>query len=66
MDYIIIDKSHIVPVEVKSGPAGRLRSMHFFLKEHSDSPYGLILNSSVISELADQKLKFMPLYTKLA
>ncbi len=33
IDYIIQHGSRIVPVEVKSGPAGKMKSLHQFMEE---------------------------------
>ena len=60
-----ITGSAIVPVEVKSGSAGRLQSLRLFLLEHSNTPLGLVLSSANVQNLAEQKLRFLPLYTRL-
>ncbi|MBN2356952.1 DUF4143 domain-containing protein [candidate division KSB1 bacterium] len=33
LDYLLSRKGKVIPVKVKSGPAGRLKSMHLFLKQ---------------------------------
>lgn len=40
VDYIISLGPHIVPIEVKAGPTGRLRSIYVFLEEKK-SPFGI-------------------------
>ncbi|MFI5333772.1 MAG: ATP-binding protein [Chlamydiales bacterium] len=45
VDYVLPLGSHIIPVEVKAGPAGKLRSIHVFLKEKK-SPFGIRICSS--------------------
>ena len=35
LDYLIEKDSHIIPVEIKSGPTGRMKSMHMFIEKHS-------------------------------
>lgn len=45
VDYLLPLGSHIIPLEVKAGPAGKLRSIHSFLKEKK-SPFGLRVCSS--------------------
>jgi predicted AAA+ superfamily ATPase len=62
VDYLIDIDGKIVPVEVKSGPAGRLRSLHLMLSTYQNSPFGLVLSSAPFSELKKQRLKFVPLY----
>jgi hypothetical protein len=41
VDYLIQVDDKVIPVEVKSGASGSLRSMHAFLLEHPHSPYGI-------------------------
>ena len=37
IDYLIEKEAHVVPVEIKSGPTGRMKSMHMFIeKYHSE------------------------------
>ena len=62
VDYLAVIGGKIVPVEVKSGPAGRLRSLHLLLNTFRNCPYGVIFSSAPFSELEEQKLKFIPLY----
>lgn len=35
LDYLIEKDSHVVPVEIKSGPTGRMKSMHMFIEKYS-------------------------------
>ncbi len=62
VDYLAVIDGKIVPIEVKSGPAGRLRSLHLLLNTFQNCPFGIIFSSAPFSELKDQKLKFIPLY----
>lgn len=41
IDYIIQQKGKVIPVEVKSGTTGRLKSLREFLKMHPSTPYSL-------------------------
>ena len=49
VDYIIQLKGDIVPVEVKSGTTGHLKSLHAFLKNHT-VPYALRFSSRNYSQ----------------
>jgi predicted AAA+ superfamily ATPase len=40
VDYLVVVDGTIVPVEVKSGASGRLRSMHLLLNEHPNTLAG--------------------------
>jgi len=62
VDYLTVIGGKIVPVEVKSGPAGRLRSLHLLLNTFRNYPYGIVFSSAHYSELKAQRLKFIPLY----
>jgi predicted AAA+ superfamily ATPase len=62
VDYVISVKDRIIPVEVKSAKAGKLRSMHQYLKEYPECKAGYIFSANKYSELKEQKLIFMPLY----
>ena len=62
IDYLAVVDDKILPVEVKSGPAGKLKSMHIFLRQYPATPKGIILSTQPYAELPDQKLTFVPLY----
>jgi predicted AAA+ superfamily ATPase len=62
VDYLAVIDSEIVPVEVKSGPSGRLRSLHLLLDSYPNCRTGYVFSSAPFSELPDQKLTFIPLY----
>lgn len=60
VDYVIQKENTIIPVEVKSGTTGRLRSMHEFLAEHPASKYGLRFYGGAYH--TDGLLQSYPLY----
>lgn len=62
VDYLLVRNGEIYPVEVKSGPAGKLKSLHLLLKTFPQCPQGLVLSSAEPASLDDQKIKFIPLY----
>jgi len=64
VDFLMVNKGEIFPVEVKSGVSGRLKSMHLFLKSHDHCPKGLVLSSRNLKEISEQKITFLPLYSK--
>ncbi len=41
VDYLIVSNDRIIPVEIKSGKEGSMKSMKIFLKGHQRSPYGI-------------------------
>jgi uncharacterized protein len=62
VDYLVIQNGRVTPIEVKSGPAGRLRSMHLLLQDYPKCAPGLVLSEAPYAELREQKLVFVPLY----
>ena len=62
VDYLAVKDGGIYPVEVKSGPAGKLRSLHMLLDKYLNCPQGWVLQSGPYRELPEQKLVFLPLY----
>ena len=64
IDYLIIRNGTICPVEVKSGPSGKLKSMHIFLSEHPDSPKGYVMSPMVYDRQRIDGLVFVPLYSR--
>ena len=62
VDFLTVRKGEIYPVEVKSGPAGRLRSLHLFLDTYPQCKEGWVLRDGPYEELPGQKLIFWPLY----
>lgn len=63
VDYVTHHLGRIYPIEVKSGPAGKLRSLHMFLERYSHCPKGLVLYDGEYKEVASQRLSFMPIYS---
>jgi len=62
VDYLVVRGGKVYPVEVKSGPAGRLKSLHLLLQTYPNCPRGLVLFSGPYGDLPEQKLTFLPLY----
>jgi len=63
VDYLLVKSGKIIPLEIKHGPAGRLKSLHLFMEEHPDSSAGIVFNAGNIGVVGN--VKFMPLYTRL-
>ena len=62
IDYLAIIADEIYPVEVKSGAAGRLKSLHLYLSRYKNAPRGIVFSMRNYAELPEQKLVFIPLY----
>ena len=65
VDYVVVRDRTIVPVEVKSGPAGRLRSMTQYLREHPGTERGVVLSSANVRHEPAYRLAFLPIYTQV-
>ncbi len=63
VDFVIVRGRKIYPVEVKSGAAGKMRSMHQLLSEYAEIEKGFVLSSDIYEKQAFGKLVFMPLYS---
>jgi len=66
VDYLYVKNGQIFPLEVKSGPAGKLKSMHIFLKEHPGVEKGYVMSSGLFEQQKAENLLFMPVYTRFA
>lgn len=60
VDLLVVKDGHIVPVEVKSGMQGGLKSMHAFLASHPQSTYGLKISEGLFS--SHSAIHEIPLY----
>jgi predicted AAA+ superfamily ATPase len=63
VDYLVVRNGKIIPLEIKHGPAGKLKSLHLYMEAHPETVAGLVLNAGNIG--VHGKIKFMPLYTRL-
>lgn len=63
VDFLTVCKGKIYPLEVKSGAAGKLKSLHLFLDTYPSCKEGWVLRDGSYAELPDQKLIFWPLYS---
>ncbi len=62
VDYLVEVGGDIYGVEVKSGAAGHLRSLHLLLAEHPNVRGGWVFSSRPYRELPEQRLTFLPIY----
>jgi len=60
VDFLVAHKSCVVPIEVKSGAAGSLKSLRSFLDSHSASPRGVRLYAGM--PVRAQDVDHLPLY----
>jgi uncharacterized protein len=62
VDYLVTIDGKPYPIEVKSGKAGSLKSMHMILEKYPDCPSGIVFSTRPFEKLEKQKLIFLPLY----
>jgi predicted AAA+ superfamily ATPase len=62
VDYLAVRDGRIVPVEVKSGAGGSLRSLRLMLDAYPNCADGLVLYSGTYAHRPEDRLTFMPLY----
>lgn len=60
IDYVIQQRETIIPIEVKSGKGSTLKSMHMFLANHTQTPYGLRFSTNNYS--VHEKIHSYPLF----
>ncbi len=60
VDYLVTKGADILPVEVKGGKTGRLKSLRLFLDEHANSPLGIRFSQHELSW--ENPILSIPLY----
>lgn len=60
IDFLFVKNNTIIPVEVKSGRFGHMKSLKLFLESHSQSPYGLKISESNESDF--ESMESIPFY----
>jgi predicted AAA+ superfamily ATPase len=66
VDYLAVMNGKIHPVEVKSGAAGSLRSLHLFTAAYPDCGKAMVFSDRPYADLPEQRITFMPLYSAFA
>lgn len=62
VDYVVVVDGTIHPVEVKSGSAGRLKSLQLFLHTYQNSPGGIVFSGRPYEQMPEKGITFAPLY----
>lgn len=62
IDFIVALHGKTQPIEVKSGPGGRLKSVHQFLKEYPGANDAIVFSSAKFGRLEEQRMRFVPIY----
>lgn len=64
VDYLYQREGDIIPIEVKSGSGTSLKSLHLFLQEHPQTPYGIRVSTHNYSQHG--QIHSLPLYATLS
>ena len=62
VDFMVALDGGVQPIEVKSGAAGRLKSLHQLMKEYPSVMDAVIFSSAPFGEIREQRLRFLPIY----
>jgi len=62
VDFMVALNGRVQPIEVKSGAAGRLKSVHQLMKDHPSVLDAIVFSSAPFGELPTQRLRFLPIY----
>ncbi len=61
-DYLIEKQAKVVPVEVKSGKSGSLKSLHMLLKTYGNVEGAFVFSDANFGQIPEQRITFLPLY----
>lgn len=61
VDFMWLVNTDLIPIEVKDGPSGRLRSLHLYRNSYNP-PYSVVFHSGRLGILEEEKIVFLPLY----
>ncbi len=61
VDYLMVIDGTIYPVEVKDGPAGKLRSLHIYRNTYQPS-WSVVFHAGKTGVIKDERIVFLPLY----
>ena len=62
VDFMVALNGRVLPIEVKSGPSGRLRSVHQLLSEFPSVMDAVVFSSASFGEIPEQRIRFIPIY----
>lgn len=61
IDYLIQREGKFIPVEVKDGPSGKLRSLHLY-RAYYNPVFSVVFHAGMKSILEEENIIFLPLY----
>lgn len=60
VDFVVVRDGKIIPIEVKSGRSGSLKSLHYLLEHHPHVSQAIIFSNAPFG--IQEKLHFIPIY----
>jgi len=61
IDFLFLSEGDLIPVEIKDGPSGKLRSLHLY-RENYDPKKSIVFHSGKCAVLQNENIVFLPLY----
>jgi len=61
-DFLIEKLGKVMPVEVKSGKSGSLKSLHLLLETYKNVENAYVFSNAAFGQISEQKISFLPLY----
>jgi predicted AAA+ superfamily ATPase len=62
VDFMVAFNGRVLPIEVKSGSSGRLKSVHQLLREFPSVMDAVVFSSAPFGEIPEQRICFLPIY----
>ncbi len=63
IDYLVEREGEIIPIEVKSGKSGSLKSLHLLLDTFPNVKMSYVFTENKYGELPGQRIRFLPLFS---
>jgi len=61
IDFLLVKAGKLIPVEVKDGPSGKLRSLHSYRSNYKPD-CSIVFHSGEIGKIEKENIYFLPLY----
>jgi hypothetical protein len=61
-DYLIEKQGKVIPVEVKSGKSGSLKSLHLLIRTYGNIENAFVFSDANFGQIPEQRITFLPLY----
>jgi predicted AAA+ superfamily ATPase len=61
-DFLVEKLGKVIPIEVKSGKSGSLKSLHLLLETYKNVENAYVFSNAAFGQISEQKITFLPLY----